>query len=148
MGDCKCACLSVNLRLLHACLSVSLPARVHASVKVAMKNRKRAKKGGSAVSQCWLSRELMGVPGKLVGRPEPSALQASFIGSATSGLKHHKVRNNGHLYAWGSRAHLWKTCIMQQALPLQTQLAGRHSHVALKPKGIIFFIFHSLRRTC
>lgn len=110
--------------------------------------QKRARKAGSAVSQCWLSRELMGVPGKLVGRPEPSAIQASFIRSATSGLKHHKVRNNGHLYAWGSRAHLWKTCIMQQALPLQTQLAGRRSHVALKPKGLIFFIFVSLRRTC
>lgn len=31
-----------------------------------------------AVSQCWLSSELMGAGGKTLGRPEPCTIQASL----------------------------------------------------------------------
>lgn len=111
---------------LPGCQSVHLPTCVHASVKAGAKNRRVWGRGGSAVSQCCLSRKLMGARGGAVGRPEPCTIQASFIWSATTGAKQHTARYNTHIYARGHHTHSQKDCIVQPVRPrvIQTQTAG------------------------
>lgn len=62
------------------------------------------KKG--AVSQCCLSRELMGAGGRALGRPEPCTIQASFRRSTTTGAKHHAVLGNTRTCKFGKTMHI------------------------------------------
>lgn len=116
MCICVILCVCVYLPLFHVhlstCLSVSLPVCEHGSVRRPVRRIDDSEKGRSAVSQCWLSKELMGAEWRTVGGPEPCTIQASFIRSATTGAKHHKVLGNTHthIYACDCHTHLPKNC--------------------------------------
>lgn len=116
-------------------LSISPPAYLCARFcEGQWEEQKSVRKGGSAVSQCCLSRKLMGARRGAVGRPEPCTIQASFIWSATTGAKHHMACYNTHIYAWGRHTPLQKNCIVQPVLLnlIQTQMEGRCLHAVLK----------------
>lgn len=130
---CDCQCVYVNVcTSMSACLSVSLPACAHGSVWRPVRRVEDSEKGRSAVSPCWLSRELMGAGGKTVGGPEPCTIQASFRRSATTGAKHHKVL--GNLHAREYHTHLPKmgfvfcnrSCFSKSNI---RTVAARFSHV-------------------
>lgn len=105
-------------------LTTALPVCVHASVRGEVKRTEDSKRRRSAVSQCWMSKELMEAGGKTLGRMEPCTIQASFIRSAGAGAKHPKR----------SAAHLMSTpgdwiCI--GGCSNQTQACGTHAKVAI-----------------
>lgn len=85
--DNVCTCTSS----MSAYLSVSLPASVPGSVPRPVRRIEDSEKLRSAVSQCWLSKELTGAGERAVGGPEPCTIQASFRRSETTGAKNHKV---------------------------------------------------------
>lgn len=81
-------------------LTGALPVCVHASVRGEVKRTEDGNRRRSAVSQCWMSKELMEAGGKTLGGMEPCTIQASFRWSAAAGAKHPK----------SSTAHLKSTC--------------------------------------
>lgn len=91
---------------LNACQSVSLLAHVHGSAWGPAKEWNGNEKKKGAVSQCCLSRELMGAGGRALGRPEPCTIQASFRRSTTTGAKHHTVLGNTRTCKFGKTMHI------------------------------------------
>lgn len=121
--------------IFHVCLSKfltgALPVCVHTSVRGEVKRTEDGKRRRrrSAVSQCWMSKELTEAGGKTLGGMEPCTIQASFRWSAATGTKHPK----------SSAAHLKSTsgdCICIGGCSNQTQACGTHKESFNKYSGL------------
>lgn len=109
--------------IFHVCLSKfltgALPVCVHVSVRGEVKRTEDGKRRrrGSAVSQCWMSKELMEAGEKTLGGMEPCTIQASFRWSLATGAKHPKssaahlkgIHGRPHLHRWllQPKSSLW-----------------------------------------
>lgn len=121
-SDCMRICKTVYLHSHHVCLSKCLSVSQSPCpcawfcVRAGQRKEWKWKKKKGAVSQCCLSRELMGAGGRALGRPEPCTIQASFRRSTTTGAKHHTVLGNTRTCKFG------KTMRIDQNFPQLLQL--------------------------
>lgn len=122
------AAVFLHIPAISMCLSKfltgALPVCVHASVREEVKRTEDGKRRRSAVSQCWMSKELMAAEGKTLGGMEPCTIQASFRWSAATGAKHPK----------SSAAHLKSTradCICIGGCSNQIQTCCTHGKVSM-----------------
>lgn len=110
---CMCACATS----MSACQSVYLPVCTLLYWRI-VRRTEHSTKGGPAVSQCWLSGELMGAGREAVGGPKPCTIQASFRWSTATGAQHHKILSNTHAHMH-TLAKMGGGCILKLKLPQQ-----------------------------
>lgn len=118
---------------LHVCLpkflTGALTVCVHGSVRGEVERTEDGERR-SAVSQCWMSKELMEAGGKTLGGMEPCTIQASFRWSATAGAKHPE----------SSATHLKSShgdCICIRGCLKQIRACGRQGEV-MSSKNVRF----------
>lgn len=112
--------------IFHVCLfnllTGTLPVCVHVSERGEVKRTEDGKRRRrrSAVSQCWLSKELMEAGGKTLGGMEPCTIQASFRWSAAAGAKHPKS-SAAHLKSTRGGLYLLRWLLQPNSSPCCSQ---------------------------